>query len=261
MKIISICNQKGGVGKTTTTLNLSAALAKLGNKVLVLDFDPQRNLSDTLGYVTDNSPTTINELLYFTAYGMTCDFTACIRHNELENVDYIPATPSLSSAPTMLASANNGHMVLSTVLNAPIFQAYDFILIDCKPSLDLLTNNALTASDGIVIPIEPEEYAVTGLADLMETIETTKHQMNERLTVLGVLITRADSRRSSVKLVREELTTAIGNQLFETTIPFLVEASDAARAKRSCVSVTGSRIGDCYLNVAQEILSKLQEAK
>lgn len=254
MKVLSVCNQKGGVGKTTTTINLGVAFSKLGHKVLLLDLDPQRNLSSTLGYVPDNQPTTMSELIYFTCYNMACDYSSFIRHNEFEGVDFIPATTALSSAPTVLATAPNGSRMLATALSADFFQQYDFILIDCKPSLDLLTTNALVASDDIVIPVEPEEYAVNGLADLLSTIEATKTTLNPKLNIAGVLITRADSRRNSVKIVRDDLTAVLGDKVLATTIPFLVEASDAAREQRSSVSIKGSRIGEAYMNVAKEVL-------
>lgn len=260
MNILSICNQKGGVGKTTTSVNLGSAFAKLGKKVLLLDLDPQRNLSTTLGFNSDNQPTTISELIYFSCYGLPCDYSQFIRHNDVEDVDYIPATrDALSAAPTLLATVQNGNTVLARALNDEYFKRYDLILIDCKPSLDLLTNNALAASDGVIIPVEPEEYAVNGIADLLETIVVTRTQFNPKLDIAGVLITRADSRRSSVKTVRDDLETALGNKVLATSIPFLVEASTAAKEKRSCVSVNGSRIGTAYMDVAQELLQSWKE--
>ena len=182
MRIVAVCNQKGGVGKTTTAVNLGAALARLGQKVLLADIDPQRNLSDTLGFVQDNTPTTTNELIYFTAYNMPIDLRAFIRRNETEQVDFIPASPALSSAPTILANVADGNRVLANALTAVADQCdYDVCIIDCKGSLDLLTSNALTAADSIIIPVEAEEYAVNGLADLLSTIGSIQSSLNPKL--------------------------------------------------------------------------------
>ncbi|MBR7146591.1 MAG: ParA family protein [Oscillospiraceae bacterium] len=257
MKTIVICNQKGGVGKTTTTINLGAALAKLEKRVLLIDLDPQRNLSDTLGYVPDNTPSTTNELIYFAAYGMPRDYAAFIRHNEAEQLDYIPATPSLSSAPTLLAAVADGSRVLAKAIReiSELYR-YDFCLIDCKPSLDLLTANALAAADGVLIPVEPEEYAISGIADLTGTITHLRQTLNPSLEITGVLLTRCDARRSSVGLVRDDLIAALGDKVFETTIPFLAEASAAPKEHRSCVAKRGSRIGELYMDVAREVLRR-----
>lgn len=257
MKTIAICNQKGGVGKTTTTMNLGAALAKLEKRVLLIDLDPQRNLSDTLGYTPDNTPSTTNEMIYFAAYGMPRDYSTFIRHNEAEKLDFVPATPALSSAPTLLAAVADGNHVLPRVI-AEIgeLRSYDYCLIDCKPSLDLLTTNALAAADGILIPVEPEEYAVNGIADLTGTVAQIRQQLNPTLEITGVLLTRCDLRRSSVRTVRDDLIAALGDRVFETMIPFLAEASAAPKNHRSCVSQRGSRIGELYMDVAREVLRR-----
>lgn len=254
---LSICNQKGGVGKTTTTMNLAAALAKLGKRVLTIDLDPQRNLSHTLGFEPDRQPTTANELIYFNCYGMPCEYERFVRHNEREAVDYIPSTPALSSAPTLLATIQDGDQVLCRALSDDFFQQYDFILLDCKPSLDLLTVNALGASDGLLIPIEPEEYAVNGLADLLSTVQNVRQKLNPRLDITGVLMTRADSRRKSVQAIRSDLIEVLGEKVFDTTIPFLAEASDAAKCRESCVNRRGSRIGELYMEVAREVVTRV----
>jgi len=254
MKTIAVATKKGGPGKTTTTLNTGAALAKQGKKVLLIDLDPQRNLSDTLGYVQDNQPTTINELLYFGAYGMSCDFQQFIRHNEAEGLDFIPATCTLDTAPTVLAVAKDGSTVLARILQQEFFQQYDFILLDCRAAIDLLTTNALAASDGVIIPVEPEEYSVNGLADMMEAITTSQSQFNPALEITGVLITKADGRRNSVGAVRADLKEVLGDKVFQTTIPYLNEAPEAVKKRCSCVSMKNSRIGACYMEVAGEVL-------
>jgi ATPases involved in chromosome partitioning len=254
MKTLAVVTQKGGPGKTTTTMNTGAALAKQGKKVLLIDLDPQRNLSDTLGYVQSNQPTTINELIYFSAYDMPCDYRQFVRHNEAEGLDFIPATRALNTAPTLLATAKNGSTVLAKILQQEFFKQYDFVLLDCRAALDLLTTNALAASNGVIIPVEPEEYAVNGLADVMETIATNRSQFNPALEITGVLITKADSRRNSVATVRADLEEVLGDKVFQTTIPYLNEAPIAAAEHRSCVNMKNSRIGACYMEVAREVL-------
>lgn len=260
MKTIAICNQKGGVGKTTTTINLGAALAKLGKRVLLIDLDPQRNLSDTLGYQADNTPSTVNELLYFTAYNMPLSLHSFIRHHDGEHLDYIPATPALSSAPTLLATVADGARVLARGIASLTVSSgedgYDYCLLDCKPSLDLLTINALAAADGLLVPVEPEEYAVAGISDLLGTVGQVQRSYNPSLELLGVLLTRCDRRRSSVHHVRDDLIAALGDRVFSSMIPYLTEASNAPRERRSCVSKDGSEIGQAYMAVAKEVLSR-----
>lgn len=257
MKVIAICNQKGGVGKTTTTINLGAALAKAGKKVLLIDLDPQRNLSDTMGYVDDRTPTTVNELIYFTAYGMAL-MDGYIRHNDRENLDYIPATPALSSAPTLLANVAEGAYVLRSALTQLHLEAagYDYVLFDCKPSMDLLTVNALVASTGMLMPIEAEVYALNGILDLRKSIQQVRQAYNPDLAVYGYLLTRCDNRRSSVKRTFEELAEALGDELIPVIVPYLSEAAEAPKEKRSCVSKPGSRLGEVYCQVAAEVLKR-----
>lgn len=260
MKTIAICNQKGGVGKTTTTINLGAALAKLGKRVLLINLDPQRNLSDTLGYVPDNTPSTVNELIYFTAYNMPVTMANFVRHHDGENLDYIPATPALSSAPTLLATVADGARVLARAIAGfdmgNSADGYDYCLLDCKPSLDLLTINALAAADGLLVPVEPEEYAVAGISDLLGTMSQVQRSYNPPLELLGVLLTRCDRRRSSIHRVRDDLIAALGDKVFNTMIPYLTEASNAPRERRSCVSKEGSEIGQAYMAVAKEVLHR-----
>lgn len=187
---------------------------------------------------------------------MPCAYSQFIRHNERERVDYIPSTPALSSAPTLLATIQDGDQVLRNALYDKFFQQYDFIILDCKPALDLLTVNALNASDGVIIPIEPEEYAVNGLADLLSTVQA-RQKVNPKLEITGVLMTRADVRRKNVAEVHDDLVEVLGDKVFQTIIPFLKEASDAAKERHSCVSQHKSRIGELYLEVAKEVLDRL----
>ena len=256
MKIISICNQKGGVGKTTTCLNLGAAFAKLGKKVCIIDLDPQGNLSATMGITTAGSPQkAMNDLIYLTIAGLPHPPAEFVVHHAAESVDFIPAAKTLSTAPPLLASDGDGNMVLARIFQDEFWMQYDYILIDCKPALDLLTINALAASHSIIIPVEPEGYAVDGLINLMESIERTRRQLNPALKIEGILITKANSRRNLTKRYCADLEECFPGMVFETAIPLLVEAPDAVDKLRSCVSMSGSRIGQSYMAVAKEVLA------
>lgn len=253
-KVISVCNKKGGVGKTTVTANLAAALAQFGQKVLVIDLDSQCNLSSTVGGTVMGLSS--SELLYFAVAGQDIQAHQFIRHNEQEKIDYINGSKLLDSAPSFLATHGDGSTVLKMVLKHAAFQDYDYILLDCRPCLDLVVVNALAASDGVIIPVEPEEYAVDGLLDLMDVITQTHDRVNPKLHIMGILINRAVQQRNLTKKTIEDLRSCFGEQVMNTVIPFLAEAPMAASEKRTCVSGRKSRLGDCFLALAEEVMQK-----
>lgn len=255
-KVIAICNKKGGVGKTTVTANLAAALGKLGKKVLVIDLDSQCNLSGTIGAGKVQGLSS-SELLYFAVAGQQVQGSQFIHENDQEGISYIPGSKLLDSAPSFLATHGDGSTVLREVLEADDFDAFDYILLDCRPCLDLVVVNALAASDGVIIPVEPEEYAVDGLLDVMDLITQTHDRVNPKLHIMGILVNRAVQQRNLTKKTIEDLRNCFGEQIFNTIIPFLAEAPTAASEHRTCVT-TGkkSRLGDCFVQLAQEVMEK-----
>ena len=254
MKIISCVNQKGGVGKTTTTLNVASGLAKLGKQVLVLDLDSQRNATTALN-CGEYQGCSINDLLYFAVSGTPFDIRSYIRSNEIEHVDYIPAAPVLASAPGILATDRDSSTVLARVFCTAYFrERYDYLLIDCKPSLDLLVINALTASDELIIPLEPEDYAIDGLADLWATVDRVRETINSDLKINGILITRANMSRKKTKLAQAQLREVFGDLVYQTVIPNLADAAKALDEKKSLVNCPGLRLGQLYMEVSQEVL-------
>lgn len=255
MQIVTVATQKGGVGKTTTTINLGAALAKLGHRVLLADLCSQGNLSDTLGYAGE-SRMSMTDLIYSAVSNMQISYEDTIIHNEQEHLDFIPGTGMLAAAPTFMAQDSDSDTVLRRIFTAPFWaQNYDFIIFDCHPSLDLLASGALAASNGVIIPAEPDDYAIKGLVDLMALIMRTQQRTNPDLEIYGILLTKVNEQRNLTKEIRQELLESFAQYMFNTSIPFLVEAPKAAKAHRSCVSIKGSRVGQAYLNVAKEVLS------
>lgn len=253
MKILSIVNQKGGVGKTTTTINLGAALAAMGQRVCLVDLDSQRNLSRTL-QVESADKHSVSDLIYNHVSEIRYDPSSYLLHNDKEGLDYIQSSTMLSTAPTILATSDNSNMVLSEILHAPTFtDGYDYILIDCHPALDLLTVNAMAASDAVIVPVEPESYAVDALGDLWATIERTK-KVQPLLHVGGIVITRADSRRNLTRQMTSDLRETFSNLVYQTIIPYLADAPKAASACCSAVSMKDNRIGEAYRNLAEEVL-------
>ena len=255
-RIIAMCNQKGGVGKTTTTINLGAALAECGRKVLLVDFDPQGALSVGLGVPTYELDVTIYNLLVERGH----DVRDVIQHTRIENLDIIPANIDLSAAEVQLVGEVAREMVLTRILR-PLVDDYDVILIDCQPSLGLLTVNALTASDGVIVPLECEYFALRGVALLKTTIDKVKERLNPKLQVDGVLGTMFDGRTLHGREVMERLVQAWGDKVFHTVIRRTVKFSDSTVAGEPITNYASSSAGaESYRQLAKEVLARCLDA-
>lgn len=214
MKIVSIFNQKGGVGKTTTNINLAAYIALQGHRVLVIDIDPQGNTSSGLGVDKDNIENTTYELLI----GETDINDTVISVENIENLKIIPSNMNLAGADLELSYMENRESILKTKLGL-LEESFDFIIIDCPPSLGLLTINALTASDSVLIPMQCEYYALEGISQLVKTIQKVKKGLNKNLEIEGVVLTMFDPRRNLQIQVAEELKSYFGELVYESSIP------------------------------------------
>ena len=217
-KIIAIANQKGGVGKTTTSVNLSAALCLMGKKVLLVDCDPQGNASSGMGVSKTTRPNTYDMLID----GKTA--AECVA--ETEYGDVIPASKELAAASVELISADRREFVLKDKITA-LYSEYDYIFIDCPPSLELLTVNALVAADSVLIPMQCEYYALEGIADLLTSIKMCSRRLNRRLGIEGIVLTMYDSRANLTTQVENELRKHLGDKVYTTVIPRSVRLSEA----------------------------------
>ncbi|GAB3617803.1 AAA family ATPase [Okibacterium endophyticum] len=250
-RIIALCNQKGGVGKTTTTISLGAALAGYGRRVLCIDFDPQGALSAGLGVNTHDALTIYDLLL-----SNSRDASEAIQHTSVEGLDLIPANIDLSAAEVHLVNEVAREQILSRVLRK-VTADYDVVLIDCQPSLGLLTVNALTASHGVLIPLECEFFALRGVALLIETIDKVRDRLNPAIALDGILATMYDSRTLHSREVLERVVDAFGDSVLETVIGRTVKFPDA--------SVAGSPITEfapehqaakAYRQLARELVAR-----
>ena len=217
-KIIAIANQKGGVGKTTTTVNLSAALSLMGKKVLLVDCDPQGNASSGMGVPKTHRPNTYDMLI--------SDRTAAECVVETEYGDVIPASKELAAASVELIHAENREYVLKNKISA-LYSEYDYIFLDCPPSLELLTVNALVAADSVLIPMQCEYYALEGIADLLTSIKMCSRRLNKRLGIEGIVLTMYDSRANLTTQVADELRKYLADKVYTTVIPRSVRLSEA----------------------------------
>ena len=251
-RIIALCNQKGGVGKTTTTINLGAALAECGRKVLLVDFDPQGALSVGLGVPIQELNVTIYNLLVERGH----DVHDVIHHTSTENLDILPANIDLSAAEVQLVGEVAREMVLSRVLR-PLVDDYDVILIDCQPSLGLLTINALTAAHGVIIPLECEFFAMRGVALLVETIDKICDRLNPRLQVDGILATMYDSRTLHSKEVVRSVVDHFGDRVFHTVISRTVKFPDSSLAAEPITTYASTHAAaEAYRQLARELIAR-----
>ena len=251
-KIIAFANQKGGVGKTTSAVNIAASLGVLGYKVLLIDLDPQGNATSGVGIVKKTLKATAYEMLT-----TEIDVRDVILQTKYDNLSIIPTHTALARAEYDLGDTENGEYVMKQKL-ASVRDEYDYIIVDCPPSLGMLTVNAMTSSDGVVIPMQCEFFALEGLSQLMFTISRIKQHYNASLTVTGILITMHNSRLLLSMQVINELRKHYADRLFETTISRNVKLSEAPsfgapvyyHEKRSKGSVE-------YMNVAKELVERI----
>ncbi|MFC6285356.1 ParA family protein [Nocardioides sp. GCM10027113] len=251
-RVISMCNQKGGVGKTTTTINLGASLAEYGRKVLLVDFDPQGSLSVGLGLNPHDMELTVYNLLM----ERDVDLEDVVVPSGVPGMDLLPSNIDLSAAEVQLVHEVAREQTLQRVLK-PAIDQYDVILIDCQPSLGLLTVNALTASDGVIVPLECEYFALRGVALLKTTIDKVRERLNPKLEIDGVLGTMYDGRTLHGREVMERLVQAWGDLVFHTVIRRTVKFSDSTVAGEPITTYASSSTGaDAYRQLAKEVLAR-----
>ena len=250
-RIIAMCNQKGGVGKTTTAINLASALAGYGRKVLVVDFDPQGALSAGLGVVAHDIKT-----IYDLMVEKDLNVEEVIVKTSVKNLDVIPANIDLSAAEVQLVNEVAREQILARILR-PILGNYDVIIIDCQPSLGLLTVNALTAAHGVLIPLNCEFFALRGVALLIETIEKVRDRLNPAIKLDGILATMYDPRTLHAREVVERLYEAFGDQVFDTIVNRTVKFPDATIAALPILEFAPtSDAAEYYRTVARELVAR-----
>jgi chromosome partitioning protein len=250
-RVIAVTNQKGGVGKTTTAVNLAACLAEAEFDVLLLDMDPQANASSGLGVRAGDARLTSYGVLGGAAGLAEATVTTVLRH-----LSIVPACPDLAGAVVELANADGNEFVLEYALAGHV-EPYDFVFIDCPPSLGVLTVNSLVAAQEVLIPVQAEYYALEGLAALLETIGLVQEHLNPGLTVLGVVVTMYDGRTRLGREVAGEVREHLGERVFETIIPRNVRLSEAPShglpISRYDATCAGS---DAYFDLAKEVVSR-----
>lgn len=256
-RIISVVNQKGGVGKTTTTINLGAALADEGFNVLLVDLDPQGNASTGLGIDTTDRTVTTYDLLLENA-----DLRDVIRPTGVEGLVIAPATTDLSSADIEMMAIEKRSFLLHDALRQPAIDAFglDFILIDCPPSLSLLTVNAMVASHSVLVPLQSEFFALEGLSQLMLTVREVRQTANKDLRIEGILLTMYDRRNNLSQQVEADARDALGELVFKTVVPRNVRVSEAPSFAMPVISYDpASKGSQAYRALAQEMVEKLEQ--
>lgn len=253
-RIIAIANQKGGVGKTTTAINLSACLAEKGKKILTIDLDPQGNTTSGLGVNKGEQENTTYELLIG-----QCSVEECLLENVIDNLDVLPSNINLSGAEIELIGIEKKEFVLKTEVDK-IRDNYDYVIIDCPPSLNMLTVNAMTTADTVLVPIQCEYYALEGLSQLIHTINLVKQRLNPSLELEGVVFTMYDARTNLSLQVVENVKSNLKNTVYKTIIPRNVRLAEAPSHGMPITLYDSKSAGaESYRLLAEEVIQKSEE--
>ena len=251
-RVLAMCNQKGGVGKTTSTINLGASLAEYGRKVLLVDFDPQGALSVGLGV----QPHELDQTVYNCIMESSVQVSDVLHKTSIDGVDLLPSNIDLSAAEVQLVAEVGREHSLMRVLR-PLVSEYDFVLVDCQPSLGLLTVNALTAADGVIIPLECEFFSLRGVALLMDTIDKVRERLNPSLDIIGILATMFDSRTLHSKEVISRVVEAFGDTVFDTVINRTVRFPETTVAGEPITTWAPKSGGaKAYRQLAREVIRR-----
>lgn len=254
-KIIAVANQKGGVAKTTSVINIGAGLALKGKKVLLVDTDNQSHLSRFLGYDGMDGKPTISELIWQTVSKVQKLVSEAIRKSEL-GVDYIPSNFMLAGIISILGTDSDSTGVFSRLFSDGTFDNYDYIIIDCPPTLDLLVSNALKACDKVLIPVQSDYWAYEGVDQLLATLQRAKQTSDIKPYVLGMLVTMFNNRTNSAKAIMDAMNESYGEYVFENAIVFRDEVKVATIEHKTLVGKKSSITGQQYMAVVEEIIGK-----
>ena len=250
-RIIAVANQKGGVGKTTTSINLAACLAEKGKKVLAVDMDPQGNLTSGLGVDKDSVEKSIYELIIGEV-----DIKEVINKEVLENLDIIPTSIDLSAAEIELIGVDDKEYILRNAIDQ-VKDQYDFIIIDCPPSLSMLTINAMTTADSVIVPIQCEYYALEGLSQLIHTVELVKDRLNSKLEIEGVVFTMYDARTNLSLQVVENVKDNLQQNIYKTIIPRNIRLAEAPSYGLPINKYDPKSTGaESYMRLADEVIER-----
>ncbi|MGK2882370.1 MAG: ParA family protein [Mycobacterium sp.] len=253
--VIAMCNQKGGVGKTTSTINLGAAIAEYGRRVLLVDLDPQGALSAGLGVPHYELDHTVHNLLVEPRVSMD----EVIIHTRVKNLDLVPSNIDLSAAEIQLVNEVGREQTLGRALH-PVLDRYDYVLIDCQPSLGLLTVNGLACSDGVIIPTECEYFSLRGLALLTDTVAKVHDRLNPRLSISGILITRFDTRTVNAREVMARVLERFGDLVFDTVITRTVRFPETSVAGEPITTWAPKSGGaQAYRSLAREVIDRFEK--